>query len=317
MTTAMASSPLHELLEDRVSQLLADADQLAGETRQRAVRDCADRLNQAVRRIRQAASLADLEAALVDSTAPFAAGAVLFEIEGETALLRRVRGVETEELPARFEIPLASAPALAGAMESRDPMTAAAVPGEVSAGVAELLGHSPDLCVSILPIVVGDRVPAILYGWGNVQESALELLAQVAAGAWASLNVPRPGNAQPLVEIEGVPSVSAPPASAGQRNSWETLRPEEQQTHLRAQRFARVRVAQMRLSQAEAVQAGRSQGDLYAGLRDGIDAARLEFREKFFAPCPGMVDYLHLEMVRTLANDDAELLGPDYPGPMV
>ena len=48
-----------------------------------------------------------------------------------------------------------------------------------------------------------------------------------------------------------------------------------------------------------------------------MDAARLEFREKFFAPCPGMLDYLHLEMVRTLAHDDAELLGPDYPGPMV
>jgi hypothetical protein len=30
-----------------------------------------------------------------------------------------------------------------------------------------------------------------------------------------------------------------------------------------------------------------------------------------------MVDYLHLELVRTLANDDAEALGKDYPGPMV
>jgi hypothetical protein len=30
-----------------------------------------------------------------------------------------------------------------------------------------------------------------------------------------------------------------------------------------------------------------------------------------------MVDYLHLELIRTLANDDAELLGKDYPGPMV
>jgi hypothetical protein len=30
-----------------------------------------------------------------------------------------------------------------------------------------------------------------------------------------------------------------------------------------------------------------------------------------------MVDYLHLEMVHTLANDDAELLGKDYPGPLL
>jgi hypothetical protein len=30
-----------------------------------------------------------------------------------------------------------------------------------------------------------------------------------------------------------------------------------------------------------------------------------------------MLDYLHLEMVRTLAQDDAELLGAEYPGPLV
>jgi len=318
MATAMASSPLQALLEGRVSQLLADADQLADESRQRAVRDCTDRLNQAVRRIRQAASLADLGAALVDSSGPFAAGAVLFAIEGETALLKDVRGVEVEELPARFEIPLAAAPALAGAMQSRDPVTAAAVAGEVSAGVAELLGHSPDLRVSILPIVVRGCVPAVFYAWGDAQESALELLAQVAAGAWALLDVPPPPESPPpLVNIAGVSAEPAPAASAGQRNSWEELTPEEQRSHLRAQRFARVRVAQMRLSQADAVQAGRDRRDLYAGLREPIDAARLEFREKFFTPCPGMVDYLHLELVRTLANDDAELLGPDYPGPMV
>jgi hypothetical protein len=29
------------------------------------------------------------------------------------------------------------------------------------------------------------------------------------------------------------------------------------------------------------------------------------------------VDYLHLELVRTLGNDDAELLGQGYPGAMV
>jgi hypothetical protein len=28
------------------------------------------------------------------------------------------------------------------------------------------------------------------------------------------------------------------------------------------------------------------------------------------------VDYLHLELVRTLANDEVELLGQEYPGPL-
>jgi hypothetical protein len=30
-----------------------------------------------------------------------------------------------------------------------------------------------------------------------------------------------------------------------------------------------------------------------------------------------MVDYLHLEILRSLAHDDDRLLGPEYPGPMV
>jgi hypothetical protein len=92
---------------------------------------------------------------------------------------------------------------------------------------------------------------------------------------------------------------------------------EEQRVHLRAQRFARVEAAAMRLQEGTAVQAGRLRRNLYEALRGRIDAARELFRKDFFANCPSMVDYLHLELVHTLANDDAELLGKDYPGPMV
>ena len=73
----------------------------------------------------------------------------------------------------------------------------------------------------------------------------------------------------------------------------------------------------MRLSQADAVQAGRAGRNLYDALRKSIDAARATFRPSFFAPCSSMVDYLHLEMVHTLANDDPDLLGNNYPGPVV
>jgi len=76
-------------------------------------------------------------------------------------------------------------------------------------------------------------------------------------------------------------------------------------------------VAEMRLFQADAVQAGRARRNLYDTFRRSIDAARESFRHSFFAPCPSMVDYLHLELVQTLANDDPDLLGDNYPGPMV
>ena len=96
-----------------------------------------------------------------------------------------------------------------------------------------------------------------------------------------------------------------------------SLPAEEQQVHLRAQRFARVHAAEMRLH-AAAGRAGRPRTSRSVRRPAGADRRRArEFREAFFLTCPSMVDYLHLELVRTLANDDAELLGKDYPGPLV
>ncbi len=91
----------------------------------------------------------------------------------------------------------------------------------------------------------------------------------------------------------------------------------EQQKHLAAQRFARVRVAEMRLETPDAVRSGRMTRDIYRALRPSIDTAREQFRERHMAVSSSMVDYLHLELVRSLANDDPILLGPNYPGPLV
>jgi hypothetical protein len=85
---------------------------------------------------------------------------------------------------------------------------------------------------------------------------------------------------------------------------------------LRAQRFARVRVAEIQLYHAVAMKSGRACGDVYNALRGQMDAARDAYRDKFLMPANGIADYLHVEFVRTLANDDAALLGPDYPGPL-
>lgn len=91
----------------------------------------------------------------------------------------------------------------------------------------------------------------------------------------------------------------------------------QEEKHLRAQRFARVRVAEIQLYHAAQMKSGRASGDVYAALKTQIDAAREAYREKFLTPVNGTADYLHQEFVRTLANDDAALLGPGYPGPLV
>jgi hypothetical protein len=78
-----------------------------------------------------------------------------------------------------------------------------------------------------------------------------------------------------------------------------------------------VQVAEIRLYQSEKVKIGRAAHDLYTSVKEEIDSAREGFRRKFLNASDSMVDYLHLELVGTLANDDADVLGRDYPGPMV
>jgi hypothetical protein len=291
------TSPLRQFLE----KFAAGAETLYAETRDQARRELSTELNQAVRRLRQSATLEELATTLGDTAARFAGGAEVFLISDGVA----------KSATLDLEIPLASAAALAGAVESRDPVTAITSAGEVSAALVERLKQTPDGRAQIHPIVVKDSVPALLYAWDEprrqVQGPALELVAQVAAAQWVGLLPP------PVMEL--VTIAPLPPAKAA--GTWESLAPEEQQIHLRAQRFARVQTAAMRLQEGPAVQAGRSRHNLYASLRGPIDAAREQFRKDFFSRCPSMVDYLHLELVRTLANDDAELLGTDYPGPMV
>jgi hypothetical protein len=83
-----------------------------------------------------------------------------------------------------------------------------------------------------------------------------------------------------------------------------------------ARRFAKVKIAEIQLYQAPAVKAGRAARDLYGALRPHMDAAREAFQERYLSNGTHTADYLHSEFVRALANDDATLLGPGYPGPL-
>jgi len=295
-----------------MAQLSDEVDALYYEGREHARRETTEQLNQAARRMRQAADPEELAVTLADAAARFADGAAVFRIEGEEAQGLRIRGV-AEATAERFQalrISLSGAAALHGAVETHDPVTAAASAAELSPEMMELAGHAADARVAVFPLVAREKVPAILYCWGAVQAAGAELLAELAAAVWAGLQPPAAEPAQ-LVQI------AAAPETEHQRKTWDELSAEEQQVHLRAQRFARVRTAELRLRESQSVQTGRARRDLYGALREAIDAARAEFHATYFTACPTMVDYLHMEMLRSLANDDAELLGKDYPGPMV
>jgi hypothetical protein len=127
---------------------------------------------------------------------------------------------------------------------------------------------------------------------------------------WEIRAAGRPVSTSSLVAIQGVEPRETP------LPSWADLPPAEQELHLRAQRFARVQVAEIRLYQSQAVKQGRAERAVYHALKADLDRGREAYRQQFLTDCPSMVDYFHVEVVRTLANDDASLLGPDYPGPL-
>jgi len=311
------------MLEGQLSQLSTEVERLFDEARARARRELADQLNQSVRRIRQADSHEELAATLLDAAMPFASGAAIFRIADAAAHGEKIRGTAGDDADSfsSFEMPLSAAPALAGAVETRDPVIAVTTESEVSARLISLAAHSPDGRAYIYPLVVKEQVPVLLYCWGAVQGAVLEMLAQVAAGVWDSLVVPEappPELPQPEpIQLVNIAAASTPAPAPPPASSWDALAVEDQAIHLRAQRFARVQVAEMRLNDAAAVQSGRMRRNLYGALRSRIDGARVTFRQTFFAQCSSMVDYIHVELVRTLAHDDADLLGKDYPGPLV
>jgi hypothetical protein len=300
-----------QVLEERFSQISDELESLFENSRDVACRELAEQLNQAVRRLRIAPDPDELCATLAGAAERFATGAALFRIEGSMAANPRI------------ELPLASAPALAAAAQSRDPQIAAATAGEVSAALVAIFEHTPQTRAFVFPLDVREAVPALIYCWGSVQVAAIELLTQVASAVWSAIPVPEPEPEPPqpqhvdqLVTIVPAPAPEPAPEAPRAPSTWEAMPAEEQQIHLRAQRFARLKAAEMRLYHADLVQAGRTHRNLYEILRQPIDIARETFHTQFFS-CPSMVDYLHLELTRTLANDDTDLLGSTYPGPLV
>jgi len=299
--------------------------------REAARRAMSERLNQTARRLDQADDLPGWASALLDGAAAFSSTVMLFSlINGELQYEdhRSERGLGLGPLGER--IPLIQAPAFAGVVDTQDAVIAMATAAEVSERLASVVGEQPDKRVCLLPIVVGQsenkrRVAAVLYVEGDGEPVDVNLLEVIASLAGLRLDarqasqrtvVAAPaGNLMaiaPVVTMPGAAPVVAPVAGP----DWASMTREEQELHAKAQRFARVRVAEMRLYQAQAVREGREQGRLYSALKGEMERGRAQFKHEFMS-VTSMIDYFHLELVRTLANDDASLLGEDYPGPLV
>src|SRR3984957_19463400 len=126
---------------------------------------------------------------------------------------------------------------------------------------------------------------------------------------------------EPAVEavevVEVAPSVhaaastaAAAPATAADPHAL--LTPEDADTHRKAQRFARLLVDEIKLYNQAKVAEGRRNKDLYDRLKEDIDKSRATFSKRYGSTAAASVDYFQREVIRSLAEDDASVMGPNF-----
>ncbi len=274
-------------------------------------------LHKAVRRSEQAENREDVVAALLDGVAPYADRAVLIQLEGDMITgFHSTEQREEDAEPVSLEIPVEQAPALHNAKQSGEPLVAMRLETEFSRELLSHIGEARDEKVRVFPVMSRNAVRALLLveaGSKAFHASAVEILTITAGHKWV---VGKESNepAQ-LITIQG--SGTAEPKAKEPGQNWFQLSPQEQEIHLRAQRYARVQVAELRLYQSERVRQARKDSNIYGVFHQEIDQVRSDFKTQFVETCPSMLDYYHMELVRILANENEKVLGPDYPGPLV
>jgi hypothetical protein len=291
----------------------------------------AGELNQIGRRLKQYKSESEWCDAVLDGTALFTTEAALFTIEGDELKLKGTRNID---LRIGSVLPIGQAAAFRNAQQTKDTIVAMRTKNEVS---ELLISATPTARAHIVPILNGPRVAAMLFAAGSSPGSAdaIELIATVASAVLErSSQTPRhvqisaaglghaaqDSEAQEELDdlAEGKPTRSIADIDPGPKREspeWSALSLEDKLIHVRAQRMARVKVAEMQLYRPEACASGRQQKDFYVFLGQEISRARETFRTQFMNT-RSMVDYLHLELLDKLADNDERLLGADYPGQM-
>ncbi len=328
--------PLVEQAKDAVRVETAER------TRDASRRELGLQLSQSLRVFRRASDGIEWKESFLDAVQPYCSLCALFLVTKDRFSMEGVRGM-AGELETGFELEFEEAAAFYNSLESKDVVVAVRNDSEVSPYVMSLRPDAaPGKCF-LFPVLVRDTVAALMYiepGEQPLEVGAVETLVTAAGLALEGIRAARVVQASSLVNIVSAinpadgedfrpdPFVPVPVGAMAVNGegaavlpersfNWDDLSQEQRELHMRAQRFARVQVAEMRLYKDDAVKAGRRDSNIYLRLKDEIDEARERYLAQFLDGQTHMRDYLHGELVETLAIDNPQLMGADYPGPLV
>lgn len=147
----------------------------------------AEALAESGRRIRSKESVTDIAIELVETAKVFCGRCALFIQKGNAILGFRAQGFGDPKIGTalqQIEVPLAKGSALAKAVATKERVESNGSADEVSPEIAGLFGLSGERRIHLIPVILRDKVLALLYadsGEHNieVQSAALEVLTTV------------------------------------------------------------------------------------------------------------------------------------------
>ena len=286
-----------------------------------------DVLNSAVSSIHDGEAQPEILRALLEGAAKFSGRAALFVIRGGTATGWQGRGFDDDEGIKKFSVDAAAGLA---SRAIQDRMPAAAAAAEFDSKFVSAVGNPSDGNAVVLPLVVKEKVAALVYadagtGEGTLDPSALHLLVR-SAGQWLEMLALRKAGgggaaaaAEPERETQPEPPPQAParavePPPPPPAPEEPEIPAEDQEVHKKAKRFAKLLVDEIKLYNQAKVTEGRQKRDLYDRLKEDIEKSRATYEKRYGKTPAASGDYFSREVVRILAESDAALMGGNFPG---
>jgi hypothetical protein len=320
-------------------------------------------LLRAIASIHAGTSQKEILRALLDSTAHYSGRSALFVVRSGLATGWQARGFANSEAIKDFVLD-ATGGVVGQALQSR--LASRGMAEQVDPAFVSNFGASTDRRVLILPLLLKDKVAALVYTdagtdeGGTIATDALEILV-TATSAWlevASLRkqtqkdgvsdaiaerfdgsgpaqtapafpdpfashppthlaaAPTGSTAEaaveraPLAVAAAAPSSSAPASSAPA--AGQEISADDGDMHRKAQRFARLLSDEIKLYNQAKVAEGRKNRDLYDRLKEDIDKSRVTYQKRYGNTVAAGADYFNHELIRSLAEDDASLMGLNF-----
>ena len=299
-------------------------------------------LQRAVSSIQAGTTQKEILRALLESTFSYSGRAALFVVKNGTATGWQGTGFADDSAIKDFSLDLSSGLS-ASVMQSRAMESGNA--SEFDRNLISKFGSPGNGQVAVLPLLLKDKISALVYADGgegsNLDTAALDVLVR-ATSAWLEVISQRKqaqkedSSAAPEIS-HSTPSndpfaAHAPMHSAKAQHAQEAAPVamsaaagvaasgapasmpvgEDGEVHRKAQRFARLLMDEIKLYNQAKVSEGRKHRDLYDRLKEDIEKSRVTYQKRYGNTAAASADYFNQELVRSLADGDASLLGNNF-----